>query len=205
MAESYKQIHDLLLQKMPTSASHESGTCPFCANVEAASEEEKVSAEKIYSQEQLDSVLKAAVDVAVADAKKEADAELLQANSELEALKASVATHEARIKDFESEIEQREEQERIEALATDRVKEIRVVASFTDEQVDARKERWAKMTEDDFKALIEDYREIASGRASNEGTKKSSLFDGTRQTAGENNTELGAVRQLLGLAPVGGE
>lgn len=199
----YKKIHDLLLEKMPSTASHDSDSCPMCNRNTAASEEEKVSAEeKIYSQDQLDKLVQAAVDGAVAEAKREADAELLHANEQLEELNKTLAERNEAIAAFEAETAEREENERVEALATERVEKIREVASFTDEQIAARRERWAKMDEEEFEALRADYRDM--GSASGKEKKSPSKFDGTRQTAGEDKTELSAVRELFGLA-VGGE
>lgn len=152
----------------------------------------------IYTQDQAESLVKSAVDAAVAEAKKEADAELLQLNEQVEELNKALAEREETIAGFEAEKAAREEAERLEEISAVRVEQVKAVASFSDEQVAARKDRWAKMGEEEFASLLADYKEIASATPGKEKEAKKTSFDGTRQTAGDNTeNEFTAIKALF--------
>lgn len=203
MSKNYREIHDALLASKPEGAEHAVDDCPWCKSKQTASEEEKVSA--IYTQEQADSLVKSAVDAAVAEAKKEADAELLQLNEQVEELNKALAERDETINGFEAEIAAREEAERLAELRDARVEQVKAVASFSEEQIDARKDRWAKMDEDEFDSLLADYKEIASASPKNEKKEKKTSFDGTRQTAGDNTeNEFTALKALFSSDAVRG-
>src|SRR6056300_439419 len=171
----YKELHDKLLGEIPEGAAHDKSACPFC-NVEIASVEEKTMAdEKLYDQAQLDSLVSAAVEKTVGEIKEAHDkeivavrAELAQAQEELE--KAAEANETLR-----AEAAEKEETERLRMLADERAARVKEVASFTDEEIDERKARWAAMNEEDFEKTLEDFSAIAiAAKASSEesGEKK---------------------------------
>ena len=193
MDMSNKEIHDALLANKPDDAEHDAETCSFCGSVEAASEEETV-AETIYTHEQHETLLNAAVEGAVAEAKEEGDAELLQANDRIKELEADLAARDETIAGLEAEKAEREEKDRLEALAAERVEKVKEVASFTDEQISARRDRWARMDEEDFDSMLTDYKELGS---QSKAVETASSFDGTRSTAGTEDDEFGALRNLF--------
>lgn len=178
-----KTIHDWLLANKPDEADHDVDTCPFCTE-KASEQEEEVSAETIFTQEQHEQLLTSAVDKAVASATSDADAEILRLNERLEAAEKELAERDEKIEDLESKIQAREEQDRLEALAAERVELVQAVASFSDEQIDARKMKWAKMSEEDFTSYLEDIREVAKAPTTEEKVPETE-FDGTRETAGD--------------------
>lgn len=185
---SDKAIHDLLLEIKPESANHDADKCPICSKKARASQEENVS-DAIFSQEQHEQLLAAAVERAKEEAQAETDADILRLNEQLKQAEESATAQAERISELEAQIADREEQDRLKELADERAEQVKAVATFSDEQIEQRKMSWAKKDEDEFNSLLEDYKEIAKAAASNpegEGAPpKSDTFDGTRETAGE--------------------
>ena len=197
MPESYKELHDLLLEGKPEGADHDKGKCPICSGErDIASQEGNVSDEAIFTTEQHEQLLSAAVESAKAEATTDADAEVLSLNEQLklaeektEAAETKVTEAETKVTELESSNSDRDEAERLGTLADERAELVKAAVNFTDEQIEARKESWAKRDEEEFEALVEDYKAAAEAATEKSGENKKTptktKFDGTRTTAGD--------------------
>ena len=189
-------LHDALLEIKPEGVVHDE-FCPFCT--EAASEqEEDVTDQAIFNEEQHEQLLASAVEKALEEASASTDKEILRLNEQLEEAEKALAEKDVEIADLKSVITAREESDRLEALASERVELVQAVANFSDEQIDARKASWAKMDEESFNDYLKDIEVAVAAvtKPKGEGAPESS-FDGTRVTAGEEGTEMGAVKSFL--------
>ena len=180
-------MHDWLLQRKPEGASHDPLTCVMCT--EKASKEEKNVSDSTLTQEQHLSLLETAVSDAVAAAKAEADAEILRLNEQLEEASTALASANEEIATLKATIEERDEAERLEALANERVQKVAEVASFSEEQVEARRMDWAEMSEEAFGKYVEDLGAVAKAVEAKSDDLPDTDFDGTRETAGEDDTD----------------
>lgn len=187
-------VHDWLLKHKPETANHDAKACSFCSD-KASNEEEKVAEEKIFTQEQYEQLLAAAVEKAVAEATTKMDGEVLTLNDQLKALEESVKEKDEKIDELQKANEERDENDRLATLGTERVDLVKAKANFSDEQIQARKDAWAKMSEEDFKAYLDDIELVAKASEKKSGPPPSK-FDGTRESAHE-GTELEALKALL--------
>jgi TolA-binding protein len=185
---SEKELHDLLLEKKPEGAKHDEDKCPICLAGEI-SQEEKVAE---ITQEQHEALLEAAVEKAKSELSSDHDAEVLSLNEQLSTAQSEIESLNARISEFETQEAERDEQARLEALADERAELVRAAeVNFSDEQIEARKLQWAKKDEEEFAALLEDYKEVAKAAAPESpggGAPKSKVLTGTRETAGDDTT-----------------
>lgn len=154
----------------------------------------------IYTHEQHEQLVSAAVEKATDEAKVEADAEILRLNEQLKQAEEKATVAEAKAAELEASISDRDEADRLAELADERAELVKAAVDFSDEQIEARKMSWANKTEDEFNALVEDYKAaVESAKVSGEkdDTPPPSDFDGTRQTAGE-NTGPEALEEFFG-------
>ena len=185
-------LHDLLLDIKPETAQHNEDTCPICSEKKRASQEGTV-ADAIFSQEQHERLLAAAVEKAKEEATADSDAEILRLNEQLTQANEKASALESKVEELESTIKDREEQDRLTELADERAEKVKAVASFSDEQIEQRKMSWAKKDDEEFEALLADYAAVAKAAAENKGSgsenqpPKSKVLDGTRETAGDND------------------
>jgi cell division protein FtsB len=155
--------------------------------------------EAIFTQEQHEQLLASAVENATAEARASADADVLSLNEQLADLaKANEALTEE-VETLKQGIADRDELDRLADLADDRVTEVKAVASFNDEQIDKRKESWAKMSEEDFASYLEDIQLATASAKPEGGDAPKSNFDGTRATAGDEGTEGSVVADFFGV------
>jgi hypothetical protein len=198
-------LHDWLLKKRPDGAAHEAESCPMC--VATASTQEENVAENTLTQEQHEQLLASAVakaEEAVKTATRaEVDAEVLQLNESLEEAKTALAAKDEEITDLKATIADGEEAERLEAVAVERVGQVKAVASFSEEQIAARREAWAKMDEDEFGAYLEDIKAVAV-KPAKEKTAPPTVLDTTRATAGDEGTEKSAIASFFGVEVAAG-
>ena len=194
-----KLIHDWLLEHRPDGAQHEEAECSHCT-VPSEQEESVTDEQKaIFTQDHHDTIVAAAVEKALNEVQTTSDAEILRLNERLEAAESELAARDEKIEELSSIISEREEHDRLEALAIERVELVKAAAKFSDEQIANRKVAWAKMSEEDFTAYLEDIRVVAKAP---EGKEKvpDTKFEGTRETAGEEGTEVSAVKAFFGDA-----
>lgn len=175
-----QELHDWLLEHKPEGANHKADECKWCK--ESESREENVS-DKIFTQEQLDQLVASAVDKAVSEARKTADGEILTLNARLEDAATALKESEVKVTELSTKISEREEADRLAAVAAERAKQVAAVANFSQEQIEARQDGWAKMDEAAFNAYLEDVQLVA--KSSKEKKPATTKFDGTRETAGD--------------------
>lgn len=192
-------VHDWLLANKPAQANHDLETCKFCKNTDQE-KEQVAEGDKIFTQEQHEALLATAIEKAKVEAIATADAELLRLNERVSAYEQEAGEKDSKITELEAQIAAREEEDRLSALAQERVALVKAEANFSDEQIEARKAQWAKMSESDFKTYLEDIGTVA--KASKVETRKPDGFDGTRQTAGENNSEVDVIKDFFRVAPL---
>ncbi len=190
MSKSHEELHDLLLASKPEGAIHEKDKCPICASgVSTASQEENVDEAK-FTQEQLDALVSAAVEKATDEATADSDAETLRLNEQLKQAEEKAEAAETQVSELETSISDQVEAIRLAELADTRAELVKTAVNFSDEQIEARKESWSKKTDEEFDALVEDYKAAAEAATAkseeNEEGKPKSKFDGTRITAGDN-------------------
>lgn len=191
-------IHDWLLEHKPEGASHDPDECSFCKREIASEQEEGVTAEtKIFTQEQHEQLLASAVEKASTEASASADKELLRLNEQLEEAQAALTQRDEEIEGLKAQIAEREQADRLAEVASERIKLVRAVANFTDEQIDERSERWAKMSEEDFESYLDDLREVAKAAPGEEKEVPETKFNGTRETAGEKGSEKSVVADFF--------
>lgn len=199
MDVSEQLIHDWLLEHRPEGAEHESTSCAFCTT-KASKEEENVTDKATFTQEQHDALLASAVDRAVAESNQALDAEVLRLNAQLEEVEKAASEKDERIAELEKNIEDRDEAVRLEALADERVAAVKAVASFTDEQIKTRRESWSRMEETAFAAYLEDIKvavAVKEEAKEDDSDASDSSFDGTRETAGEEGTEVSVIETFF--------
>jgi uncharacterized Zn finger protein (UPF0148 family) len=194
-----KLIHDWLLEHRPEGASHEEDDCPFCTQRPSGLEEAVTDEQKIFTQEQHEQLLVSAVEKALNEAQRASDAEILRLNERVEASEKELADRDAKIEELSSVIAEREEQERLEALADERVELVKAAANFSADQIKERRLAWAKMPEEDFGAYLEDIRAVAKS-PKDEDKDPETKFDGTRETAGDDGTEQSAIATFFSSA-----
>ncbi len=190
--------HDWLLKHRPEGAEHDTDLCPFCSREAASEKEEDKVNDKIFTQEQHEALLSAAVEKATAEAVAKVDAEILRLNEQLEQAQAELEASKQKVAELEAAEAERAEKDRLEALATERAKLVRAVAKFSDEQIEARRMAWAKMSDEDFEAYVEDIKVASAGAAKDSGEGLKSDFDGTRETAGESGSDFDVIAEFLG-------
>lgn len=204
-----QEEHDRLRAELPETAECVA-ECPYCADSreKASKEENKVSEQntKVYDQESVDALLESARSKAAEEARSDAETELAEAQTALKAKEEELEAANARVEELESQIEERDEKERLETLADERAEKVAEVTEFSEEQLSERKEGWAKMSEEDFDALLGDFKAVtesasANGEGGGSGEKKpktpKSSIDGTRETAGAEGTETESVKKFL--------
>lgn len=190
-------IHDWLLEHKPEAASHDEANCSFCKREIASEQEEDVTAEqKIFTQEQHEQLLTSAAEKAATEATAKVDQEILRLNEQLEEAQKALTERDEKITELSEEISQRDEAARLAEVASERTKLVRAAANFSDEQVEERQERWAKMSEEDFGAYLEDLRSVAKAPEGEENVPETK-FDGTRETAGEKGTEKSVIADFF--------
>lgn len=196
-----KELHDKLLGEMPQGAKHEKDTCPFC-NVEYASNGGDM-ADKLYDQEQVDSLVTAAVDKTVSEGKADFDKELASVRAELTQATEESDKAKAELVSLREDIDEKEEAERLALLADERAASVKEVTSFTDDELAERKERWSLMSEDEFALTLTDFKAIATA-ATESSTKKvekktapSSKLSGAREKASEDEDSSSAASKFL--------
>lgn len=186
MSRLNEELHDLLLQSKPEGANHDEKKCPICASEVTASQEENV-AEAIFSQEQHEQLLATAIEKAREEASAETNAEISRLTELAEQQEARAQAAETKVAELEAQISERDEADRLAKLADERAELVKAAVDFSDEQIENRKMSWATKDEEEFNALLEDYKAAAAAKASEEKEEvlPKSKFDGTRETAGD--------------------
>jgi len=199
MGVTGRTLHDALLEIQPEGAVHDP-LCPLCAETASEHKEEDVTDQAIFTEEQHEQLLTSAVEKALETASAATDTEILRLNEQLEEAAKALAEKDTEVEDLKSTITAREESDRLEALADERVEAVQAVANFSAEQIEDRKESWSKMDDEAFVAYLDDIKvvlEAAADADDGDDDEPDTTFDGTRATAGKEGTELGAVSAFL--------
>lgn len=185
-----KELHDEILVKvLEQGLEHDSSSCKHCKEV-ASQQEEEVSEDKIYDQNALDALIAAEVEKAVSEASAELTSELDETRAANEALTSALEASKTEVEDLKTQIESRDEAARLTDLSNARAEQVREAKLFNEEQIEERKDTWAKMDEGAFEALLKDYSLVVETAQAVEDNKKvSTKVDLTRETAGEEGTE----------------
>jgi DNA repair exonuclease SbcCD ATPase subunit len=211
-----KELHDRLMEQKPEGASHNESDCPFCGSAVPNTEAEEVSVS--YTEEQLKAKVDEAVasatkdleakvkeleevrsasevEAKLAEAKAEAETKIseIQAQLDTAVLEAEKAkTEKEEILAFlEAESKKAEEQAALVARRDERLKQVAEVASFPEEYAEANADRWAALDEEQFAALLEDYKAA--------GAKKEGLPATTALTASRETDKGSVLKEVLGL------
>jgi hypothetical protein len=197
MSAENQRKHDLLMEMRPDDATHDKAMCMYCT-AKAFEEENVAEDQKIFTQEQHEQLLTSAVERASAEARAEADAEVLSLNEKLEAATEAADETARTIADLQKQIEDRDEAVRLATLEGERVADVQAVVAFSDEQIEKRKESWSKMDEEAFEAYLEDIKEAATASASDDDDDDDddgpdTSFDQTRTTADDKSKDKGSA------------
>jgi uncharacterized protein (DUF3084 family) len=178
-----KQVHDALLAMVPEGESHD--PCELCSvtSNETAAEEsapairkEDNSMDPIYTQEQADSLVEAAVTKAneVAAAALEAamankDAEMAELKTELADVQAKrdqdqveLAAAQTKVTELEGEIARRDEEVAKEARKSERLDAVAELKAFSEKYIEENTARWVDMTDEQFASFVEQTKDMAS-------------------------------------------
>lgn len=178
-----KEQHDQLLASKPDDVTHDAVTCPFCSEGSLEISEEITAIEggdmsKTYTEDELAAAVAEAVrpvseELASFKASQDAEeveARIAEAVGAVEAAKAEVegqldvvtAERDAAKTEFDALVELLEEAKRAEEVAAEmaakrdeRVAQVKEVASFTDEYIAERAEKWTAMDDEAFETLVE--------------------------------------------------
>lgn len=215
-----KALHDLLLADKPEGATHTPADCPICAGHQ---EEDPV---KTYNEDEL----RAAVDAAVAEMRSELDTlrasqeasevenriakavteateplstQVADLQAKLDAAVLDAQNEKARADAMEAEKVAAAERAALDARKDERLTKVKEVANFPEDYLNANAERFAAMSDEDFEARLEEYRQIATKATGTEGglpqvtaLKAATEGSGTKSTSS-------AVRDLFAMRRAG--
>lgn len=199
-----RTVHDWLLRVRPEDANHNPEECSHCTETPEQEETEVADGDNtIFTQEQHELLLASAVERASTAARAEADAEVITLNEQLTAATQTITERDATIEALRASIAEREEKDRLDALAEERAAQVKEVANFSDEQVSKRMADWAKMSDETFSVYLEDIREAASAKGDKDKAGDTK-FDGTRESAGITGSEKSVIKDFFADASVVG-
>lgn len=227
MTNTLKELHDEMLARKPTDASHDATRCMHCngetASATASNGGTAVADAKTYTEDEHAAVLaqvealrtqvadltKAAgaseLDAKLAEVKAENDAKVadLQASLDTAILEASTAKTELQetVAYLEAENAAKVEAEAASARKDERVSKVKEVASFPDEYLEANADRFAAMSDETFEAALADWAVV-----SKPGKSKDALPAATAMTASasrSNSNDDNVLTEVLGLRGAG--
>lgn len=175
IALDLKEQHDQLLASKPDDVTHDAVTCPFCSEGSLEISEEITAIEggdmsKTYTEDELAAAMEELASFKASQDAEEVEARIAEAVGAVEAAKAEVegqldvvtAERDAAKTEFDALVELLEEAKRAEEVAAEmaakrdeRVAQVKEVASFTDEYIAERAEKWTAMDDEAFETLVE--------------------------------------------------
>ena len=233
--EDLKAEHDTLLATKPEGLEHDAIECEFCeaevaTETETATNSAKGGDMSTYTEDELQAAIAAAVtpvseELASFKASQEAEeveARIAQAKAEAETAKAEVEAQldtvtlerdEAVKAKTELEGYLAEEAKKVEEAAEfaakrdERVAQVKEVASFSDEHVEASADRWTAMADEDFAGLLEDWKAVAAKKVEGGTTTvipAATAMTATRDEGGSEAADAATVRrEVMGLRAQG--
>ncbi len=213
-----RERHDFLLENIPEGSSHDKAGCPICLS--------KESPVSTYTEDEL----RVAVDSAVADLRTELES--LRASQEAQQIDERISTAVAEAKTpletqiselqakldaavLEAEAEKIKaealEQEKIDAALaaeiedrkSDRLEQVKAVAQFPEEYLTENADRFAAMSDEDFTARLDEYKQIAA-KAPVTGLPATTRVLAARQTA-STPEPTSVVRELFEMLQSGAD
>jgi hypothetical protein len=214
--DELRQAHDELLKNKPDTAVHDETDCIFC-NEEFNSE--GGGDMKTFTEDELNAAVEAAiepvqaelnelknaqaqgeVDTRVAEANAEADRRVAEVQTQLDEAMVQKGAAEKELSDtvdfLVAEEAAKREAAEIAARTDERKVSIEELAVFEADYVEANMERWLALEDEDFAALVEDWKTIASSKASESEGEESettpipdSAMNSTRDSAGSSKTD----------------
>lgn len=189
-----KDLHDHLLAAKPDEAKHDAATCPLCA-VEANATHDTNSGGSMpesFTQADLDAAIAAAtsdlqkrleelgaqvrdteVGQAVAEAVAAKETEVSELQTKLDAAEAARTAAENKLAETEQywtdAIAAAEEAAQVAARREERVAEAKKAGVLADAYVDENADRFAAMSDEDFKARLDEWRAIAAAAGNKTG------------------------------------
>lgn len=181
---SLKEQHDKLLAEKPDDVEHDTANCVICTP-NTITTNPGGGDMKTYTEDEFTAAVQEAVaslqsinDTKVADLQTKVDE--LTAKLELDEFESQIADMQAKLDlaeaatavavketvDLVAYLEGLEaeaaEAARLETIKTDRRAAIAEATAFSDEQIDAKIDRWVAMDEDMFNAILEDLKAVAA-------------------------------------------
>lgn len=164
--------------------------------------------DKVYDQATLDALLADARSKASEEAKSEASEEIADLKAKLQEAESERDKAKAEVEELQKKVTELE----TEKLEDERAKLIKDATDLSDEKIAERKSAWAKMDEGAFNSMLEDMKATREAASSGKSKPKeeqkppsSEDLDGTRETAGEEGTDLEKLRKSMSvLLGVGG-
>lgn len=170
-----KEQHDQLLASKPDDVTHDAVDCPFCSEGSLEISEDRTAIEggdmsKTYTEDELAAAMEELASFKASQDAEEVEARIAEAVGAVEAAKAEVesqldvvtAERDAAKSEFDALVELLEEAKRAEEVAAEmaakreeRVAQVKEVASFTDEYIAERADKWTAMDDEAFETLVE--------------------------------------------------
>lgn len=227
MMKNLQEVHDQLVAARPADATCPED-CPFCSGEYASFVDQGGNvSEATFTQEDVDALVAAAiakavaplqaelngfkegeqesaVEAQVAAVREEMEAQIAELTSKLDAavLEAETAKTERDgiTQWLETESEKIVQEAELATRRGDRITKVAEVVSFPEDYVKERADKWASLSDEDFEALLADYK--ALGIKPKSGGTGSPLPTATamvasRESAGGNGTVGSALKDLI--------
>lgn len=222
--DKLQEVHDRLVASRPQDASCPEG-CPFCSGEFASLVEGGPQvADKIYSDEDVQALVTAAVATAtedlqskltaieageqtaavqaqIDDAKTQAEAQIEELTAKLDAavLEAAQATKEREELStwLQGEHDRVLAEAEMETKRADRIAKVAEVVTFPEAHVAERADMWAALEDEKFEALLADYKALGDKTPKSEPLPRFTAMQASRE-ANEENTVVGsALKDLI--------
>jgi DNA repair exonuclease SbcCD ATPase subunit len=216
MNRSMKALHDRLLAEKPDGAVHEPESCPLCAMEDANAGGGNVTT---YTEDEVQARVSAAVAEATAPLEAKLN-ELTQTSETAAAVQAVRAELEPKISDLQTQLDAavleaanataerdsiiawleaekaaQEAEAAMKARMDERITKVKAVASFPDEYLEANKERFAAMSDEDFEVACQGWAALSASRPQG-GTIPAGGLHHERESAAAGSS---AVKELFSL------
>lgn len=231
VAELLHEAHNNLLKAQPDGAEHDESSCVICVDPELKGLGEEIVSDRTFTEQEVEDKIASATAALETKLKDEAAKNNEQAETEgkIKSLEGQVTELQAKLDqaDIEktaavdraessakevTEIQEylgalkteAEAAEAFKSLCDERVGKVKDVAKFSDEHVEASRERWGRMEESDFAALLSDYEISAKSSKDKEATHQGAPATQVLETARrENGPEVNPLSFISDLTVAG--
>jgi hypothetical protein len=220
--DGLKALHDRLLAEMPEGATHDRDTCPLCALEVIEDTQPGGSMPESFTQEDIDAATTAAtaslrqrlveleaqvqeteVGRAVAEATETKNTEIAQLQQQLDAAEAARTAAEAKLSETEQfwtdAIAAQQAAVELAARMEQRVAEATEAGVLSEDYIKEHAERFAAMSDEDFKARLEEWRLIASKTGTTAAPARTALTASAAHNQTAPSTNLSVVTELRSL------